>query len=175
MMRIRTVRKVQNKIKTGLYREYLRRMLEIVPDLINDIKDESLEDIVDILEISSKVIFDIINEHKTNDLPEYIRQLTLDDYFGDRVTGAQAIKIINNAWEVNRKCFEVNRKRSQLIYKTAQYWEAVSILKELPEDLEATKSSEYIIMNLDKATDFFDIDFKKESGILGIIKNKIRG
>ncbi|MDY0235822.1 MAG: phospholipase D family protein [Gudongella sp.] len=174
MMRISTVRKVQNNIGTALYREYLRRMLEIVPDLINNIKDENLEGIVDILEVSSEVIFNIINEYKTNDMPNYIRKLSLDDYFGDRVTGAQAINKITNAWEVNRKGFEVNRKRSQLIYNAAQTWEADRILKELPEDLEAIKSREFIIMDLVKATEFFDIDFKKESGILGIIKNRIR-
>ncbi|NMA49848.1 MAG: hypothetical protein GX947_08825, partial [Tissierellia bacterium] len=38
MMKTRTVRKVQNNIGTALYREYLRRMLEIIPDLINNIK-----------------------------------------------------------------------------------------------------------------------------------------
>ena len=174
MMRTQIVRKVQNKIGTAMYREYLRRMLEIVPELINDIKDEKLEDIVDILEVSSKIIFDIINEHKINDIPDYIRLVTLDDYFGDRITGAQAIRTIKNAWEINKNGFEVNRKRSQLIYNAAQTWEADRILKELPEDLEAIKSREFIIMDLTKATEFFNIDFKKESGILGMIRNKFR-
>ena len=174
MMKTRTVRKVQNNIGTALYREYLRRMLETIPDLINNIKDENLEGIVDILEVSSEVIFNIINEYKTKDLPNYIRKLSLDDYFGDRITGAQAIKAIKNAWEINRKGFEVNRKRSQLIYNAAQTWEADRILKELPEDLKARRSREFIIMDLDKATEFFNINFKKESSILGIIKNRIR-
>jgi hypothetical protein len=41
------------------------------------------------------------------------------------------------------------------------YWEADRIIKELPEDLEALKSREWIIMDLDKACDFFGINFKK--------------
>lgn len=175
MMKIRTVRKVQDNIGTALYREYLRRMLDIVPDLVDEIKAENLEDIVDILEVSSEVIFDIISEYKTNDIPGYIRKLTLDDYFGDRVTGAQAFKTIRNAWEINRKGFEVNKKRSQLIYNAAVTWEADRILKELPEDLEAIKSREFIIMDLEKASEFFKIDFRKESGVLGKLVNTIRG
>lgn len=67
----------------------------------------------------------------------------------------------------------LSKKRSQLIYDARETWEADRILKELPEDLEATKSSKFVIMDLDKATNFFEIDFKKESGILGIIKNSI--
>lgn len=173
MMKIRTVRKVQNNIGTALYREYLRRMLDVMPDLIENIKDENTEEIVDILEISSEVILNIIKEHKSENFPNYIRKLDLEDYFGDRVTGAQVIKKIQNAWQVNRKGFEISKKRSQLIYDARETWEADRILKELPEDLEATKSSKFVIMDLDKATNFFEIDFKKESGILGIIKNSI--
>ena len=132
-------------------------MLDIIPDLIENIKDENTEEVVDILEISSEVIFNIIKEHRSEDIPSYIRKLDLEDYFGDRITGAQAIKKIQNAWEVNRKGFEINRKRSQLIYDARETWEADRILKELPEDLDATKSSNFVIMDLNRATSFFEI------------------
>lgn len=173
MMKLKTVKKVQNNIGTALYREYLRRMMEIVPDLIDDIKDEDLEGIVDILEVSSNVLFSILNEYGGKNLPNYIRELSIDDYFGDSVTGAQAIKTIRNAWDVNRKGFSIIKKKSQLIYDAAQTWEAERILKELPEDLEAVKSRELVIMNLDKATEFFGIDFVKESSIFNSLKSKI--
>jgi len=35
------------------------------------------------------------------------------------------------------------------------------ILKELPEDLKAHKSREWIVMDLDKACEFFSVNFKK--------------
>jgi len=39
-MRSSVVRTVQREVGTALYREYLRRMLEIVSDLLEDLKDE---------------------------------------------------------------------------------------------------------------------------------------
>jgi thioredoxin-like negative regulator of GroEL len=66
----------------------------------------------------------------------------LDDYFSEKVTGSQAIKTIRTAWQINRKAFEVNKKHAQLRYNAGEVYEAMRILKELPEDLEAHKSRE---------------------------------
>ena len=90
-----------------------------------------------------------------------MRKLTLEDYFSERVTGAHAIKTISNAWKINRKAFVVNRKFGQLRYNAGQVWEADRIIKELPEDLEAHKSREWIVMDLNKACVFFGVNFKK--------------
>ena len=34
-------------------------------------------------------------------------------------------------------------------------------MKELPETLEAHKSREWVVMNLDEARNFFEVNFKK--------------
>ena len=171
LMKTSVVRRVQKNIGTALYREYLRRMLSIIPDLLEMLKEDDSEGAPDILEASSKIIYDILLEHASCELPSYIRLLTLDDYFSEKVTGSQAIKTIQTAWEINRKAFEVNKKHAQLRYNAGQTWEADRIIKELPEDLEAHKSREYIIMDLDNACKFFGIDFKKHGGIWSIIKS----
>ena len=146
-------------------------MMEIMPELIEELKDEEFDGAVDLLEVSSVIIYEILQEHYDKELPDYIRVLSLDDYFNEKVTGSQAIETIQRAWQVNRKAFEVNKKYSQLRYNSGQTWEADRILKELPEDINAQKSREYIIMDLDKASDFFDIKFKKESGLLGLLND----
>ena len=87
--------------------------------------------------------------------------LTLEDYFNERVTCAQAIKTIQNAWKFNKKLFVADKKFGQLRYNSGQVWEADRIINELPEDLESHKSREWFIMDLDKACDFFGINFKK--------------
>lgn len=46
-------------------------------------------------------------------------------------------------------------------FDSLQQFEAERILKELPETLEAQRSRTYIIMKLDAAKEYFDIDFKK--------------
>lgn len=167
LMRTSVVRRVQKNIGTAFYREYLRRMLDIIPDLLEVLKEDEIEEAPDILQESARIILEIISEHTDRNIPSYIRPLTLDDYFSEKVTGSQAIKTIRTAWQINRKAFEVLKKHAQLRYNAGQTWEADRILKELPEDLEAHKSREWIVMDLDKASEFFNIDFRKESGIWG--------
>lgn len=65
------------------------------------------------------------------------------------------------AWKVNRKAFVINKKNNELRYNAGQTYEADRIIKELPETLEAHKSREIVIMSLEEAKEFFQIDFKK--------------
>ena len=93
--------------------------------------------------------------------PSYIRPLTLEDYFSEKVTGGYAIKTIRSAWNTSRSSFEISKRNNELRYNTGAPWEVDNILKELPESLEAHKSREWIVMNLKEARNFFDIPFQK--------------
>lgn len=163
LMKTSIVRKVQKNIGTAFYREYLRRMTIAIPDMIDELKEDQTDSAPDLLNVSSKIIYEIISEHSNFKLPEYIRVVSIDDYFNEKVTGSQVIKKIKEAWQVNQKAFEVDRKLSRLTYNAGETWEADRIIKELPEDLEPHKSRELVIMKLDKAIEFFEIDFKKQS------------
>lgn len=160
VMKSNIVRTVQQKIGTAFYREYLRRMLEIIPDLIESMKSIEAESAPDILEESSKVIVNILNEF-SDQVPNYIRQLSLEDYFSEHVTGKHAKTAIINAWKTSRKSFEISKKSNELRYNAGQTYEADRLMKELPETLEARKSREWVVMNLEQAKGFFGIDFKK--------------
>lgn len=160
VMKSSVVRTVQREIGTSFYREYLRRMFEIVPDMINELKADDTECAPDILETSSKVLLEIISEY-ADDVPEYMRILSLDDYFSERVTGGYAIKTIQNAWKTSKASFDVSSRTNELRYNAGTVWEADRILKELPETLEAHKSRDWLVMNLDEAKEFFGLDFKK--------------
>ena len=92
---------------------------------------------------------------------EYIRELSLEDYFSEHVTGKHAKTSIINAWKTSRKSFEISKKTNELRYNAGQTYEADRLMKELPETLEARKSREWVVMNLEEAKDFFGIDFKK--------------
>lgn len=160
VMKSNVVRNVQQKIGTAFYREYLRRMLEAIPDLIEMMKADETECAPDILMISSKIIVDIIEEN-TENMPTYVRALSLEDYFSEHVTGKHAKETILNAWKTNPKNFKVNKKTNELRYDAGQTYEADRLIKELPETLEARKSRECIVMNLDEAKEFFGISFKR--------------
>lgn len=59
VMRSSVVRTVQREIGTAFYREYLRKMMEIIPDLQENMKDETAENAPDILAESSRVLGDL--------------------------------------------------------------------------------------------------------------------
>ncbi len=167
LMKTSTVRRVQRNIGTAFYREYLRRMIGEIPELLDVLKNDEDQEAPDILELSSEILYEIILEHSSA-VPKYVRKLTLDDYFSEKVTGSQAIKKIQTAWQINRKAFDINKKHGQLRFNAGQTWEADRIIKELPEDLEAHKSGEWIVMDLSKAGEFFGINFSRYGGILSI-------
>ena len=160
VMKSNVVRNVQSKIGTAFYREYLRRMLEVVPDMLEELKSDDSESSPDILNYSSKIIVDIISEH-LKEVPDYIRVLSLENYFSEQVTGKYAIKTIRNAWKTSKASFKINKANNELRYNAGAPYEADRLIKELPETLEARKSREWVIMNLEEAKDFFEINFRK--------------
>ena len=163
VMKSNIVRSVQQKIGTALYREYLRRMLEAVPEMMEALKDDNPEsESPDILKASSKNLCSIFQEY-SDDRQDFVRELSLEDYFSERVTGKYAIQTITTAWQANPKAFEVNTRMNTLRYIAGENWDADRLMKELPETLCAKRSRDSVIMDLNAARDFFAIDFKPKS------------
>ena len=160
VMKSNLVRKVQKNIGTAFYREYLRRMLERIPEMVEELKDEESDSAPDILKVSSEILYDIFTEYSDEELPVYVRKLTMDDYFSERVTGKHAIQTIRTAWQTSREHFMIDKSINELRYNAGQSYDADRIIKELPENLEPRKSREWIIMNLNEAKAFFEIDFR---------------
>lgn len=160
VMRSSVVRTVQKEIGTAFYREYLRRMLDEIPQLLESIKSDE-ESAPDILATSSMILMDIFHEYHHGDIPHYARELSLDDYFSERVTGSFAIKTIVNAWRTSPSSFEVIARSNELRYNAGNTWDVDRILKELPETLEPHKSRDWLVMNLDEAQKFFGLSFEK--------------
>lgn len=160
VMRSNVVRIVQQKLGTALYREYLRRMLDVVPNLIDEMKNEEAETAPDILGMSSQILVSIIQEY-IKKLPSYVRVLSLESYFSEEVTGKYAIQVIQRSWKTSRKSFEVSVKNNELRYNAGTPYEVDRLLKELPETLEPRRSRDWLIVNLDSARNFFGIEFKQ--------------
>ena len=163
VMKSNIVRSVQQKIGTAFYREYLRQMLDRIPDMMEQLKDDDPEsECPDILKVSSEVLYGIFASYSA-DLPTYVRKLSLEDYFSEKVTGKYAIQIIRNAWSSNPKAFAIDQRAGTLRYDAGVNWDADRLMKELPENLCAQRSRDSVIMKLDEAKEFFDIDFKPQS------------
>ena len=163
VMKSNIVRSVQQKIGTALYRAYLRRMIEAIPEAMEALKDENPEaESPDILHLSAQKLREIFAE-TLPDLPFFICDLSLEDYFSEKVTGKYAIQTIRTAWQANEKAFDVNRRTNTLRYSAGENWDADRLMKELPETLCARRSRDSVIMDLDAARDFFGLDFKPHS------------
>ena len=160
VMRSSVVRTVQREIGTAFYREYLRRMVTIVANLLEEIKNDASESAPDLLAASSHVLLAMLSDC-TDTLPPYVRPLTLEDYFSEKVTGRYAMTTIRNAWKTSRTSFKISERANELRYNAGAPWEADRILKELPETLEAHKSRDWVVMNLEEARNFFTVPFKK--------------
>lgn len=163
VMKSNVVRSVQQKIGTALYREYLRRMLDAVPGMMETLKDDDPEsESPDILKVSSSNLCSIFRECLP-DCPAFIRELSLEDYFSEKVTGKYAIQTIRTAWQANPKAFEVDARLNTIRYIAGENWDADRLMKELPENLCARRSRDSVIMDLDAAKEFFGLDFKPKS------------
>jgi hypothetical protein len=159
VMRSNVVRSVQQKIGTAFYRAYVNEMLDRLPDLIEQLRQDDTE-APDILKLSSEIIVSLISQY-VDDCPVYIRPLSLENYFSEQVTGKYAIKTIREAWKTSYSSFDISSRTNELRYNAGAPYEADRLLKELPENLEAHKSREWVIMNLEEARTFFGVSFKK--------------
>jgi len=155
------VTNVQKNIGTAFYCEYLRCMLEKIAEISEKVKSEEYTGNHDILAESSVIICKIIKEHNNGNLPLYVRELTFENYFDDNIIGANSKEAIVTAWETNRKNFDIKKKANQLRYAAEDERDAERIIKELPVNLNAQKSHEWIIMDLEKSREFFGVNFKK--------------
>ena len=73
----RSVAGIRESLSTALYREYLKRILSKVADVIDSENDDS-----DVLELSSEILCDIFQENLPSDtkMPEWCRSMTLEEY-----------------------------------------------------------------------------------------------
>ncbi|MCL2416244.1 MAG: hypothetical protein FWD01_05445, partial [Defluviitaleaceae bacterium] len=160
-MKSNIVSRTQNHMGTALYREYLRIMLRKMPDALDWLKSQDENAIPpDIFMLSSATLCSIFLKHN-GELPHYVRKLTSRDYFDEKVTGANAIKKIRTAWIADRESFVIDKRRNELRYNVGQTYEAERLRKELPEDLEASRAKDWVIMRLDTSKKFFGLDFRR--------------
>lgn len=161
----RKIKDIQNNIGTAFYREYLRRMLPYVKNIVNNIRERSREDI-DILNISSEVVIGIIKEYGSN-IPPYICKLTHKDYISDTVLARYPISYLSDMWSIykhDETRFIVNVEENILWYISKDKYEVERLAEELPKDLSMEIRGESLKMKLDTACEVFKINFAAERG-----------
>lgn len=147
----------------ALYCEYVRRMLDRVVEMAEDMKAADDDYFPDIFKVSSSILEEIFDTY-SDDKPDYVTSLSYSDYFGDKAIGKNAMKKIIVAWENDKKNFKIDRKRNTITYTyedSSRTYELKYIQQELPPVLEAKVVGSSIVMNLEKAGEVFDRVFRK--------------
>lgn len=163
---VKNSKKVNESMRNAtdsLYCEYVRRMFDQIDEMVEKMKAGADEYFPDIFEVSSSILVDIYHEHEDEHIPEYIRKLYYTDYFGNKAVGRSAIQKIILAWQNEPEQFEIDKKKNKLTYsypEGGRTYELKYIFDELPPVLNAQLVSRSIIMELDKAYEFFEVDFK---------------
>ncbi len=155
---------------TAFYSEYVKRMIPLVKCEADRMINAEENEYVDIFKISSRVIVDIFNEY-LGEVPDYVKELSLSDYYGPEVTGRNAIRKIKDAWNSEPQSFRVDKQKNLLIYSfpDSAVYEIKYLIDELPARLNAKKNAHSLTMNLDEAEKFFNLKFKR--GFLTRLKN----
>lgn len=140
-------RAILRKLGTGLYREYLRRMITLVSnelDFIMTEKEIPGNYYPDTMKMSSDVLVEIIREYGY-DVPEYIRELT---WYGDYSVNADyifedALNMIMKLWENNRKAFTLSKElvTIEMANNNENRKKCESWINTLPSELDAEMTS----------------------------------
>lgn len=163
---------IEAKATSALFSKYALEMFKEISKLEKEMavnKENPDLYLPDILASSSKVLYNIFKKHLGNNMPDYIRLLTNDDYFGDIAIGDFAIKKIKEMYKVSPSSFETDYRNNSLKYTFTNKVEATNICDELPQVLCATVNDNarginrtfILSMKLDKAKEIFGFQFKK--------------
>ena len=137
---------ILNRVGTALYREYLRRMMKAVIDLVNYIDEEKPQETnemwyPDLVSISSRILLEIIRENGY-DIPSYMRELEWNnDYYGANYIAENTIRSIQKEYEDNPDVFVIEKNTVKIeaggadAVKKFKSWENT-----LPAEMKAKSS-----------------------------------
>ncbi len=144
----KSVKSIQRRVSTALYREYLRRVLD---RLSNDPLP------LDILKFSSEILTAIFRESSVMPLPEWCNVVCMKDYQGRKYEKIQTELI--SLYEMNPKIWEI--RRQEVILRIPPN-ESYGLRKEIPDWLlkEGSKGGS-IVLARKRLEEFLDMSFKR--------------
>lgn len=143
-----SVKKIQQRISTALYREYLRRVL-------GRLASEPLP--TDILSFSSEILTTIFREATFESLPDWCNVVSIKDYQGRKYEKIQTELL--KLYETSPKLWEV--RRHEIILRITQN-ESFGLRREIPDWLlkEGSKGGN-IVLDRKPLEEFLDISFRR--------------
>lgn len=143
-----SVKKIQQRITTALYREYLHRVL-------GRLASEPLP--TDILKFSSEILTTIFRETTSEPLPDWCNVVSIRDYQGRKYEKIQSELL--KLYETSPRLWEV--RRHEVILRITQN-ESFGLRREIPDWLlkEGSKGGN-IVLDRKQLEDFLSISFRR--------------
>ncbi len=144
----KSVKSIQRRVSTALYREYLRQVLD---RLSNDPLP------LDILKFSSEILTAIFRESSVTPLPEWCNVVCMKDYQGRKYEKIQTELL--SLYEMNPKIWEI--RRQEVILRIPPN-ESYGLRREIPDWLlkEGSKGGS-IVLARKPLEEFLDMSFKR--------------
>ena len=160
------IAELRKQITPSFYKEYFKRMLTKVDELIEEMNNFELNEEnekwqPDIFALSSQTILEIYQDCEI-EIPSFVSLVDYTDYFGYNVIVENIKEKITMEWMHNRQAFKIMKKQNVLEYVAGERtYEAARVADSIPEILRPKTSGNKVIMQLDEAEKFFGIHFKK--------------
>lgn len=143
-----SVSRIRNSLSNALYREYLRRVLELLSE--DDLP-------ADMLHFSSEVLISILRENYDAPLPDWCKTMKIADYQSKKYERVQAD--LRKLYETNRAIWEV--RRDEVIIRVPQM-ETYSFRRDIPDwILRPGSKAGQIVLERRALEEFLEISFRR--------------
>ena len=159
----RKITRITDEISNAFYCAYVRRMFDEIDKMTVQIQTADDSYLPDIFAVSSRVILSMAQDFFGKSLPPYMTPCDFNDYFGSRAVGRNAIQKIRRAWRFEPDAFRIYEKKGLIEYHIpdgVHSYELKYLKQELPASLKIQLTAHTLIMDLEAARRFFEIDFK---------------
>jgi hypothetical protein len=166
------VARVNRKLGTALYRRILGRMLASWPKFMNEFHEQAITEdpaergSADLIGLSSSTLRAVLGE-AIGSIPDWCEPVDVRTLIS--MNGRKIKDRMRTHWEYQRRSFEVARNTNRLIWTISDVRDRNDFRKDLPGHVFCDVTQDKLILWLDKAEEYFGIDFSRRSGLRGLL------
>lgn len=166
------VARVNRKLGTALYRRILGRMLAAWPKFMSEFHEQATAEDpaesggADLIGLSSSTLRAVLGE-AIGSIPDWCEAVDVRTLIS--MNGRKIKDRMRTHWEYQRRSFEVARNTNRLIWTIGDVRDRNDFRKDLPSHVFCDATQDKVILWLDRAEEYFGIEFSRRSGLRGLL------
>lgn len=148
---------IKNSISNAFYKEYLRLLMEVLPNRMEDIFHTD-KNVFDIFNESSKIFISILKKYVTlPSYPSYMEELSQKNYFDENYTCDAIKERFKNIFINFPENVSLSEDKKNILIRFSDKYDAniKKLIVELPPQLLCKVENQTVIMDLNAAQSFF--------------------